>query len=275
MRVNVVVVVVAISLLVIAGGARPAAADHPLKGFVTESAGTLYGRVVDEHGQPMAGAEVQAVARDGARRAIKTDSDGRFKLTVGVGGVTVFIRGPGRFSEQTMVASRRQGDQEEVDIQDTLPAATAAVLIGPAGLIPEYSETAIEHDAWTRAWLLLDIDARGVVSRVKLLHKPGHGLDEIAIRTALGLRFKPARDRSGAAIGAVAIWTFEWPSPTFLVKVAGTRVNRLPGKVNYVPCRGAGPGNARWLRDCTEADLSAALNLPWYQLKASASTTPR
>src|SRR5688572_29510429 len=116
MRVNVVVVAVVISLLVIAHGVRPAAGDdRPLRGFVTESAGTLYGRVVDEYGQPMAGAEVQTVSRDGARRAIKTDQDGRFKLTVGAGGVTVFIRGAGRFSEQTMVASRRQGEQEEVD----------------------------------------------------------------------------------------------------------------------------------------------------------------
>jgi hypothetical protein len=272
-RVNVVAVV---ALSIAAASMSPVAADDdPIRGYMTEIAGTLYGRVVDDDGEPLAGVEVQVVPRRGTRHAIKTDGDGRYQLTVGPGGVTVFIRGEGRFSEQTMVASRRQGEQDEVDIHDTVPAASPAVIIGSDRLIPEYSESAVDHDAWTRAWLLLDVDARGVVTRVKLLHKPGYDLDTIAIRTALGLRFKPARNRVGAAVGSVVVWTFEWPSPTYLVKVKGTRVSRLPPQVKGVPCRGNGPSHARWLRDCTLADVSEALDLPWLALKTAAPAPQR
>src|SRR3954447_20790574 len=52
-------------------------------------------------------------------------------------------------------------------------------------IAPRYSDYAIEHDTWARAWLLLDIDARGVVTRVKLLHRPGAELDQIAVDTAM------------------------------------------------------------------------------------------
>ena len=36
-------------------------------------------------------------------------------------------------------------------------------------IAPAYSDYAIEHDTWARAWLLLDISERGDVTRVKLL----------------------------------------------------------------------------------------------------------
>src|SRR5262245_16293466 len=55
-----------------------------------------------------------------------------------------------------------------------------------------YSDEAIERDAWAKAWLLLDIDEHGVVTRLKLLKKPGYDLDQIAIDRGFSMRFDPA-----------------------------------------------------------------------------------
>jgi hypothetical protein len=253
---------VAVVFVVVMGVGGAGAEEGRLKAYVTDKSGSLYGRVVDDAGKPMHGVVVEVVAPDGKRRAVETDRDGRYQVTIAPGGATVFIHGDGRFSEQTMVTERRDGGQR-VDIEDTLPPAVPAQLVGKPGLIPDYSEKAVDDDVWTRAWMLLDIDARGTVTRVKLLRRPGHDLDAIAVRAAMALRFKPARNRANRAIPSVVIWTFEWPSPTFLVRVYGTRVQRLPGEVASIPCRGTGAPNTRWRRDCTPVDVSQAQTLPW------------
>ena len=67
--------------------------------------------------------------------------------------------------------------------EEELPPHGAAVL-----------DEAILKDAWTKAWVLLDIDAHGVVQRVKLLRSPGYGMESIAIKHAMKMRFDPAED---------------------------------------------------------------------------------
>src|SRR5262245_53021607 len=79
-------------------------------------------------------------------------------------------------------------------------------------IAPEYSDAAIQRDVWTRAWLLLDIDARGTVTRVKLLNASGYDLEPIAIKQAFKTQFEPARDANGDAVRSVLVWTIEWPS---------------------------------------------------------------
>jgi len=103
-----------------------------------------------------------------------------------------------------------------------------------------------------------------------LLRRPGHRLDDIAVRAAHALHFKPARDHADRPIGSVVLWTFEWPSPTFLVSVHGTRARRLTSDIDAVPCRGSGPADTSWRRDCTPADVSGALTAPWLTVPTTA-----
>lgn len=134
-------------------------------------------------------------------------------------------------------------------------------------IAPHYSDYAIEHDTWTRAWLLLDIDTRGVVTRVKLLRRPGADLDQIAIDTALKMRFEPARDAGGAVVESKLLWTIEWPSWGWLIAHEGL-ATKIPASVQGVSCANSGePLNLDAVhpvyRDCTLPDLTKVDALPW------------
>lgn len=132
---------------------------------------------------------------------------------------------------------------------------------------PKYSDAAIEKDAWTRAWMYLDIDDRGVVLRMKFLNKPGHDLEQIAIDRVWKTKFEPARDGLGRAQASTLIFPIEWPSYWWMVKHQGV-VTRLPETVGNLPCKGSGnPLNLDRAhpvyRDCSLPDLSKLPTEPW------------
>jgi hypothetical protein len=162
---------------------------------------------------------------------------------------------------------------------------------------PPYSDEAVERDAWARAWLLLDVDETGKVTRLKLLKKPGFDLDAIAIRAGFELRFEPARDAHGKPMKTYIVWSMEWPSYGWLVQRNGSAL-RMPRNIHVraasdaepergiavpwrplasgipieqpfaaVPCAGTGPLNLDlWnpaYRDCSRPDMHAADALPW------------
>jgi hypothetical protein len=139
---------------------------------------------------------------------------------------------------------------------------------------PPYSDEAILSDAWTKAWLLLEIDERGVVTRFKFLKRPGHELEEIARSEAFRLRFTPAKDGNGKAMRSTLLWEIEWPSAFWLSTFVGTR-SAMPKVVGFpprrqdhaVPCRGSGPLNLGSVRptykDCSKPDLSRAAGEAW------------
>lgn len=133
-------------------------------------------------------------------------------------------------------------------------------------IAPLYSDAAIESDAWGQAYVLLDIDARGTVTRLKLLKHPGHDLDLIAIDTAFRLRFSPARDASGHPIASSLIWPMEWPSYWWLIDLYGL-ATRIPDDLSNVPCRGSGPLHVGSIhpvyRDCETFPPSALETEPW------------
>jgi hypothetical protein len=142
---------------------------------------------------------------------------------------------------------------------------------------PPYSDRAIESDAWTRAWLLLDIDETGAVKRFKFIKHPGYDLDGIAASEAFKLRFEPARNGSGRPVKTWLIWLIEWPSYWWLVGTVGvtTRMpplvyygGRVRSSANSVPCAGSGPlyfgSFYRAYRDCSKPDLSRNFEAePW------------
>ena len=137
-------------------------------------------------------------------------------------------------------------------------------------IAPHYSDYAIEHDTWGKAFVLLDINARGRVERVKLLKHPGADLDQIAVDTALRLEFEPAQDERGNAIGSQVIWPIEWPSYWWMVALEGL-ATRIPENVPFVPCRGSGPMHMGSIhpayRDCGTFKLTALRDEPWIEAK--------
>jgi hypothetical protein len=127
-----------------------------------------------------------------------------------------------------------------------------------------YSDAAIESNAWARAWLLVDIDSTGFVTRAKLLNAPGHDLDAIAIEQAFATRFTPARDRGGQPTASHMVWGIEWPAYWWSQEHHMTPPH----------CRGSGPLQLGSLygsvyRDCSEPDLAHAAAAPWIYPRAA------
>jgi hypothetical protein len=137
-----------------------------------------------------------------------------------------------------------------------------------AAVVPEYSDAAIEHNAWERAWLLLDIDATGAVTRVKFLHRPGYDLENKAIKKAFSLSFEPAHDADGNGMESYVIWPLEWPSYWWLVQREGVVTTPVPSYSFHQPCKDSGEGLnldyiAKAYRDCSTPDLSMADTEAW------------
>lgn len=150
---------------------------------------------------------------------------------------------------------------------------------------PPYSEKAILADAWTKAWLLLDVNKQGEVERLKFLKSPGYDLEAIAQSEASKLRFEPGRDRKGNPVRTWIVWEIEWPSVGWLVAFVGTR-SSMPPYIGYnkwtgeprrldenVPCAGSGPlvldSYHPVYKDCSRPDLSKANSVPWIGLDRS------
>jgi hypothetical protein len=139
---------------------------------------------------------------------------------------------------------------------------------------PPYSDRAILSDAWTKAWLLLELDETGTVTRIKFLRRPGYDLEKIAISEAFNLTFAPARDAANRPMRSNLVWEIEWPSSQWLSMFVGTRTT-MPKTVgfpphrqdDYVPCRGSGPWAMGSLyptyKDCSTPDLSKIATEPW------------
>jgi hypothetical protein len=248
--------------------------------------GTLSGRVVDLNNQPVADATVVVAADDGAEQSVTTGADGRYELLVhGNGSFAVVVAFGG--ARQAGRVAITDGGRTTFDGQLDIAAEVIEVHGQPRGVlmpklkqddlkIPEYSEKAILGDHWTRAWLLLDVDEQGDVVRVKFLRRPLYDLDEIAVKHALGLHFRPAIDREGKAHHMLIVWTIEWPSyrwlqqkngvttrmPTFLDHPQDMGVRGIVNTATFPPCRDKSGPNLEssypTVRDCSKPDLSKA-----------------
>lgn len=143
---------------------------------------------------------------------------------------------------------------------------------------PPYSDRALLSDAWTKAWLLLDVGADGQVTRFKFLKRPGYDLETIAASEVFRLKFEPARDHGDKPVRTLILWSIEWPSAGWLEKLVGTR-SQMPPLVgipphvrlmsDYVPCRGSGPWKMDSVhptyKDCSKPDWSNETNEPWIE----------
>ncbi|HEY5923964.1 MAG TPA: hypothetical protein VIV11_19930 [Kofleriaceae bacterium] len=138
-------------------------------------------------------------------------------------------------------------------------------------IAPPYSDWMMEHDVWAKAWLLLDIDERGVVTRLKLLKKPGYDLDQIAIDRGFSMRFDPAEDANGNPMATQLITPIEWPAYWWLITREGI-ATKIPDYIERVPCYGSGPWKMgsihKAYRDCSPApDLATLDQFAWIEKK--------
>lgn len=194
-------------------------------------------------------------------------------------------------------ASRAAADDEQapysvpgevIIVEDAVPPAVKPVPQNYSPIkAPPYSARAIVSDAWTRAWMLVEIAETGEVRRFKWLKRPGYDLEPIAEAELFKLRFSPARDAQGRAIATTIVWSIEWPSAWWLDKFVGTRTRMPPlvgfpprSKAAYVPCRGSGPMDLGSLhptyRDCSQPDLTKAKarGEPWIDRPTSRRGKP-
>jgi hypothetical protein len=245
-----------------ASGAIAAADTSPVNGFVTEGAGELTGSVTLADGAAGAGVSVHVVGPDGAEKLVTADQRGAFRVALGKGSYHVFITGEGRVTGTTAAST----SNDVIELHDIVPPAVAARAKKTAGYIPAYSDAAEDADTWTRAWLMLHVDAQGKVTHVKLLEKAGFDLDEIAVREAFALQFEPARDANKRPVRSLVVWTFEWPAYWWMRRPGERSLTRLPPEVADVPCRRADKPK-KWDRDCRGADMKAAASRPWVAKK--------
>lgn len=233
-----------------------------VSGFTTNATGELKGEVKSPSGSPMAGVEVHITSASG-EKVVKTDDKGRYKVDLGSeqGQKFVFVREIARINGQALETSTLETGEEVFEIKESEKPKTMPKPTTGTNLIPGYSDEARRSDVWARAWLLLEVDDKGNVVRMKMLHAPGYGLDEIAIRAAGDLSFEPARAASGKAVPALVLWTYEWPAYYWLIE-RKLSPEGLTDVVETVPCADH-PSNRARLRDCTKADLTKAGDLPW------------
>jgi hypothetical protein len=246
----------------------------------------LSGRVVDLLGKPVAGANVHAMSHTGEERVVRTDRDGRYRVELRDGAYSVVFAARGKSAQRSATlppgaaavldGELELGEGEVIEIRDLPPPAVPPRPLEDPRIALPYSDQAVLRDAWTKAWLLLDVSATGEVTQLKVLKRPGFDLDDIALRSAFALHFDPARDRNGKPIPTLIVWGMEWPSYGWLQQFETT--TRIPPLVrdplqpqlpalSKVPCAGSGPMYLGSLypayRDCSRPDLTLASTLPW------------
>ena len=251
-----------------------------------ESAARLSGRVVDgANGRPVEGAEVYVTDAAGRQRVVITGREGQYALDVAPGPYQVmFSYGVFHSVGQVTVEPGRPAtldgkvdsvQEEVIVIRDMMPPKVPPKPVNfSERKAPPYSDAAILQDAWTRAWMVIDISPTGDVKRFKFLKRPGYDLDAIAASEVFKLKFEPARDDSGKAIETWLVWGIEWPSNGYL-NAHGLPRTTMPPIVGFppralsdtVPCLGSGPMSLSSIyptyRDCSIPDLSRMSGERW------------
>jgi Carboxypeptidase regulatory-like domain len=254
---------IVITLAVLAGS--PTMADPRVAGFVAGGAGELEGRVLDDAGHPVRGASVHVLASSGTEQVVTTDQTGRYRATTRPDETysVVFVFGNAKIAG-SVITTETVGDSEVVEMHEVVPPAVQPKPITSPSRVLAYSDAAMDHDTWTRTWLLLDVTATGTVKRIKTLDRAGYDLDRIAERAAFEVKFEPARDRSRRAIPALVLWSFEWPAYWWMRHHDESDMRRIPADASAIPCRGSGPTHSVY-RDCRAPSVANAISKPWIE----------
>ncbi len=180
-----------------------------------------------DSGQPILGAHVTLKYKGKVFARTSTNSKGEFRFKVrsaqyeiifkrgGSSLVRIFKTRPGKVA---VVNGRlKEVDGEVIVIRERRRARKAhATNFNRRKTLP-YSKAAIKSNHWARTWMVLEVDTEGVVKRLKFMHRPGYGLDEIAIAQAFKLDFEPSLNEEGQPIKTLVLWSYEWPSYWWLI----------------------------------------------------------
>jgi hypothetical protein len=234
--------------------------DNVVHGFVWHGEESLDGRVTDSDGHALRGVQVHIVSERDAEQVIPTDRDGRYHVKLAPNATAlVFVHGDVRITS-TAATSKTGDGGETVDMHELVIPATPAKLRHRARR-PAYSDAASDHNEWLRAWLLLDLDEAGAVTRVKLLDHPGYGLDAIAVRSAFALEFEPARDAASRPMRTQMLWVIDWPAFWWIVDQGESVTAPIPEAALQLPCHDGAPHKID--RSCAPATIANALSAPW------------
>ena len=192
-----------------------------------------------------------------------TDAEGRFRVSLPPGTYEVtFKQGSSKLTRQfearagkvAVVNGRiRQTEGEVIVIREKRKARRARAKNFNRLRTPPYSNKAIVGNHWAKAWLLLDVDETGEVTRVKFINRPGHDLDDIAVGEAMKLEFSPSLNEDGEPIKTLVVWSIEWPAYWWLVDRTGSSSSIPPlnnphwgtagpaAPVGATPLRSSGP----------------------------------
>jgi hypothetical protein len=240
--------------------------DGAVSGFEATGSGELRGRAVDADHNPLRQIEVHVVSKNWGEQIVKTDDDGNYKVVLkGASTETsmIFIRGHrGAHIGGSVAESTTIDGQEAIEIHETAPTVTPARPVNEWIRILPYSKKALLDDEWTRAWMTLDVDDKGQVLHLKWIRRPGHDLDDIAMREAFDIRFNPARDSGKHAMPSRVVWMFEWPSHSWLTDHRYFDITRMPSDFTTVACQKDGE-HRRDRRDCSQADVTTTLGEVW------------
>jgi hypothetical protein len=254
-----------VTIVAIAGLAGQAHADKHVAGYVAGGAGELRGRVVDDAGLPVRNAQVHVLSSTGSEVIVTTDDDGQYRAATRTDETysVVYVLGNAKIGGSVVTTEAVDGN-EVVEMHEVMPPAVPPVPTTNPAMILDYSDAAMDHDTWTRSWLLLDITEGGTVKRIKVLDRAGYDLDAIATRAAFKLKFEPARDRAKHVMPALVLWSFEWPAYWWLRKGHEGQMRRMPADAGAVPCKGTGPTNTVY-RDCRSPSVANAISQPWIE----------
>jgi hypothetical protein len=251
-----------IALAVFSGNAH---ADTGVAGYVAGGAGELRGRVVDDEGKPVRNAKVHVLSSARTEVVVTTDEDGQYHAATRADETysVVYVLGNAKIGG-SVLTTEAVGGSEVIEMHEVMPPAVPPISTTNPAVILDYSDAAMDHDAWTRSWLLLDVSDSGAVKRIKVLDRAGYDLDPIATRAAFKLKFEPARDRSKYAMPSLVLWSFEWPAYWWLRNNHEGQLHRIPADAGAIPCKGSGPTNSVY-RDCRSPSVPNTIAQPWIE----------
>jgi len=114
----------------------------------------------------------------------------------------------------TGTGGRGQGNGDgEPDLDHTARARPIDATAAQAQRTLIYTAEAQRDRVSGFVYLTLVVDPLGHVGRATLTRGLGHGLDEIAIKAAMGIRFHPALDHAGNPTVGTVRWRFEFQPP--------------------------------------------------------------
>jgi hypothetical protein len=264
--------------------------------------GKLSGRVTDLDDMPVKDAHVVLTGPTGVVTQATTDATGSYAVTVDAAGAYALVIDAGGAQRhlkidipadvEATLDSKLEIGGEVIEVQGNREPLRYARVVSDPLAIPPYSDAAVLGDVWVRAWLMLDVDEHGVVNRARFLKRPGHDLDDIAVKHVFGVRFDPARDPEGRPARSYVVVPLEWPAKSWLqMHSAGSRRrDSLPAAIQrdsrgmvfdiYPPCAGTrssirGESSMTVMRDCSTPNLAKIdASEPWYARDPSLPVPP-